>query len=95
VFFSHPLKLEAKCSCGHRWKIRNAISVNRIWEVNSHDIEYRPVERLIKKYSGTFLTQPTEYAKTENEKPIKGPFRISKKEIKQIIKAIEAGDKDE
>jgi hypothetical protein len=99
--FSHPLKLEAKCSCGHRWKIRNAISASRIREANSHDIapysiERHSVERLRQKDIDTPLIQPAEYARTGNEKPIKNPSHVlTKKEIGQLLKAIDVGDKDE
>jgi hypothetical protein len=95
------LKLKAECSCGNKWTLKNAISASQIKDLSmlKNDlatyIDRNHKSRLLtEKEIDTLLTQPTEYAKLENEKPMRTVV-LSKKEIKQLLDAINAGDEDD
>jgi hypothetical protein len=96
-----PVKVIAECSCGNRWILRGIISASQIKEKSTlkngsqHYIERNPMRMRTQKEIDELLTQPYEYAKIENTK---NHFRrknvITKKEIKDIIKAINAGEEN-
>jgi len=96
-----PIRVLAKCICGNHWTVKGIVSASQIKEtinLNNYDWDYldrSSTKRYTQKEIDELLTQPTEYAKIENEKKHFGRTKITKKEIKQLLDAIKAGNKDD
>jgi hypothetical protein len=100
LYYSHyHLKLKAECSCGNKWTLKNAISASQIKDLSTLEndltanIDRTRPRVLTQEEIDTLLTQPTEYARLENKKPHRAVV-LTKKEIKQLLDAINAGGKD-
>ena len=96
---SFPVKLRAVCSCKNKWTLKGIITAHQIVDTSILDtelsplIDRHPTKLLTHKEIADLLSVPTEYAVLENKKD---HFKhiLSKKEINQLIKAINAGDQD-
>jgi hypothetical protein len=96
-----PVRVTAECACGNRWILKGIISASQIKDKsNSKNDSLDYIDRYdtkvyTQKEIDELLIQPNGYAKIENTK---NHFRrknvITKKEIKEILKAIKAGEED-
>jgi len=100
-----PTKVTAESDCGNCWVIKGIVSTHQI--VKTSDLKNKHIENneylnyidyntsnviFEKKLKGIFYG-PSEFAKIENEKYYsKRKIGITKKEIKQLLAAIKAGD---
>jgi hypothetical protein len=100
-YFFIPVKVTAECICGNKWILKRVISSSQIKNKSIFGgyfpdcINRNHTKVHTQKEIDELLTQPIEYAKIENTKRcFRRRVGVTKKEMNQIPKAINAGEKD-